>query len=211
MEEDGGSPTPPRTAGPPSLPPLPPMTDAGGRRHRRNKGLSSAPPGRQGGGPPPPLPPPSAREEKLAISLTCWRYCNIYIILVSCCSISIISDSEELKWPVHRKNPVQTALLPAFEFSTGPIPRTKSQKSPMKVFQLFMILSLLGIIVTQMNLYVQEKGVTFKCFCTRTPSIILHYCKKGEEGYDPLFKVRPMIDHLLTVFPIITNLNATYQ
>ena len=25
--------------------------------------------------------------------------------------------------------------------------------------------------------------------------------KKGEEGYDALFKVRPLVDHLLAVFP----------
>lgn len=32
--------------------------------------------------------------------------------------------------------------------------------------------------------------------------------KKGEEGYDPLFKVHPLIDHLSAVFPIIIILKA---
>lgn len=121
----------------------------------------------------------------------------------------------------------------------------------MKVFQLFMTLSLLGPIVTQTNLYTQEKGFTLNLCAEelqafiamniamgmlRLPQIrdywvtediistpwfppimsrdrffqILRYlylvdsslqCKKGEEGYDPLFKVHPLIDHLSAVFP----------
>ena len=148
-------------------------------------------------------------------------------------------------------NSIAPKTLPAFEFSIGPIPRTKTEKTPMKVFQLFMTLSVLGTIVTQTNAYAQEKGVTLSLHVEelqafiamnvamgmlRLPQIrdywatndilstpwfpaimsrdrffqLLRYLhlvdsslqhKKGEEGYDPLFKVRPLIDHLSAVFP----------
>lgn len=162
----------------------------------------------------------------------------------------VISDSEEFKWSVHKTkctpNSIAPKSLPAFECSTGPLPRTKTEKTPIKVFQLFMTMSVLGMIVTQTNAYAQEKDIALN-LCVeelqafvamniamgmlRLPQIrdywatddilstpwfpaimsrdrffqILRYLhlvdsslqrKKGEEGYDPLFKVRPLIDHL---------------
>ena len=48
--------------------------------------------------------------------------------------------------------------VPSFEASVGPIPRTRSAKSPIKVIQLFLMEMLLQSIVTQSNNFAASKG-----------------------------------------------------
>lgn len=133
----------------------------------------------------------------------------------------------------------------------GPIPLTRSAKTPIKVLQLFLMGMLLQSIVTQSNNFAASKGAVLNLHSEELltfigmniamgllrlpqvrdywatdeilstpwlPSIMprdrffdimrcLHLVdsslqkKKGEDGYDPIYKVRPLIEHFSVVFP----------
>ena len=140
--------------------------------------------------------------------------------------------------------------LPPFIHPTGPTPRTRREKTPLHVFQLFITVVLLQSVVTQTKVFAAKKGVDFEFVVEELQAFIglniamgllrlpqvrdywstseilstpwfatimsrdrffsimrhLHLVdpgkqkRKGEEGYDALFKVRPLVDHLSAVF-----------
>ena len=56
-------------------------------------------------------------------------------------------------------SPCSPKRLPAFESTVGPTARTKRERRPLQVFQLFFTIMLLETIVTQTNAMAAKKGV----------------------------------------------------
>lgn len=71
-------------------------------------------------------------------------------------------SNPDIEWTSHGLKSSTTGptpkVLPPFTLSTGPTPRTKREKSPLQVFQLYITTILLEGIVKQSNAYATSKG-----------------------------------------------------
>lgn len=81
-----------------------------------------------------------------------------------CVFLFICSGDVARRWKLHKLKNSRTGqpspkAVPSFEASVGPVPHTKSAKTPIKVLQLFLTGMLPQSIIAQSNNFAESKGV----------------------------------------------------